>query len=541
MKLKILCESTPYSGSPSGQRFEMIVYALNGQFWEHSERAEERKLISYSTPLPASLSDDLLTRTWQLRRTLVDLDFCPEDIEEAIKTLLSLATTYHDENARRMPSGTWGLDECFRWLGFKCHPDRLPDYHTAENLTLVQRHEEEERRKAKIIEDLNPAPTPKKTQSSTEAASGIEEPPSSSDEEEYDTDNPEHLVKRYLKLMERLHKANPGLTDVVREAKRNRKKQTTPRAPGSEVPKVQRILDQIKLLESDMLFDKDAAQIQWADRRHDLEVHTVSIPRSKAKAENSAESLDRVVQKSTNAQDIKDTRNNADSEDSDDLVGLGNFLVSLPEDGGAQSLAISTEASKSVTNVQSRDFGKWSGMQPRRVLEDACRSRDAGVKLTFQATAEDPYAKHSLEIRWSDPQDLQPQCPIDEVTLQASQTYAKFIMDGVSTPDKSQSEAYIATVGLYGLFVNSAKEEKAYIRLPGVWRGLYAELRDTSKMKTEEADKTELNELRELGNSHSSDLLKLQRTRSQKTSQELRIVSKQPHSSHEVNYQNRKM
>lgn len=71
-------------------------------------------------------------------------------------------------------------------------------------------------------------------------------------------------------------------------------------------------------------------------------------------------------------------------------------------------------------------------------------------------------------------------------------------MDTVSCPTALQSEAYVSTIALFAIFASSAKEEKAHLRLPPVWRDVWEDLRLLKKHEAEERDMNTLRELRAL-------------------------------------------
>ena len=73
-------------------------------------------------------------------------------------------------------------------------------------------------------------------------------------------------------------------------------------------------------------------------------------------------------------------------------------------------------------------------------------------------------------------------------------------MVSVSTPIALQSESFISTVALFGIFSSSltGKEQKAYLRLPSAWRELWFELSEIQKAKVDEKDRETLRLLRKL-------------------------------------------
>ena len=69
-------------------------------------------------------------------------------------------------------------------------------------------------------------------------------------------------------------------------------------------------------------------------------------------------------------------------------------------------------------------------------------------------------------------------------------------MIDISTPDASQSEAYVSTVALFLMLSSNSKEEKVYLRLPPTWRDLWLEMSNMKKEQAEAADRDVLRELR---------------------------------------------
>ena len=69
-------------------------------------------------------------------------------------------------------------------------------------------------------------------------------------------------------------------------------------------------------------------------------------------------------------------------------------------------------------------------------------------------------------------------------------------MQAVSTPDKSQSEAFVSTFALFQIFSLSPKEEKTYLRLPPTWRDFWIELLKQSKEQLETADRENVRTLK---------------------------------------------
>ncbi|KAG5986184.1 hypothetical protein E4U43_005622 [Claviceps pusilla] len=71
-------------------------------------------------------------------------------------------------------------------------------------------------------------------------------------------------------------------------------------------------------------------------------------------------------------------------------------------------------------------------------------------------------------------------------------------MIGVATSDAKQSEAYISTAALFHIFSNSPKDEKVNLRLPPVWKDLWAEMAEAKKNHLDSQDRESVRSLRTL-------------------------------------------
>lgn len=120
--------------------------------------------------------------------------------------------------------------------------------------------------------------------------------------------------------------------------------------------------------------------------------------------------------------------------------------------------------------------------------------RDSACRITYQVISDSSFSKRcSLLVEWSRTQDLP--CIINDSSIlyHATEERAIFQMITVSTPEATQSEAYISTLALYLTFATGAKE--VYFRLPPVWRDLWMQM---SALKQEQTNATDRDHLREL-------------------------------------------
>lgn len=183
------------------------------------------------------------------------------------------------------------------------------------------------------------------------------------------------MTERYIDLQMQLYELAPD-PDIV--AGFPNAKSAPKRFPAqTSQPRLAKILRRLERLEADILFDRYDADQKWSEKRSQL---------AKAAAQRRKLQLDERnrLDATTSDQREGDTAtvgpgggsHSALGEDLD-LEALGDFFSSLPdaglttEDGPTNS--IPKESLSRPLNV--RDFGKWNGMSPRRILEDACKAR----------------------------------------------------------------------------------------------------------------------------------------------------------------------
>jgi ATP-dependent RNA helicase DHX29 len=197
---------------------------------------------------------------------------------------------------------------------------------------------------------------------------------------DYDSDiDPDELVPKYLEYKEKLFRLqSSSQKEVSRQG--GKKTDKTPLSKQTTVdPESFKLIKKIKKIEEDVLFDRFIAEQQWASRRITLE--------RDAAAQRSA-----FEQQDTDSQEELATLVDSDDEisreaakigaelleeDSDDDATLADLFASLPVNevdpitGKSTTVINGTNGSKVIV----RDFGKWTGVSPVRVLEEACRAR----------------------------------------------------------------------------------------------------------------------------------------------------------------------
>lgn len=202
---------------------------------------------------------------------------------------------------------------------------------------------------------------------------------------DFDSDiDPDELLPVYLETKAKLFHLQP-VVSVTPNARR-----TNPKANGkivansgrkSDDPDVARLKRKLNRIENDILFDQYIAHQKWAEQHIQLQKDAASVRKNMTEKEaapasgasSSNESDDDGVSRAAKAMGAA----LLEESDSDDDAVLADLFESLPmtevdPTTGKSSTVINN---KDGTKVTIRDFGKWAGVSPRRVLEEACRAR----------------------------------------------------------------------------------------------------------------------------------------------------------------------
>ena len=273
---------------------------------------------------------------------------------------------------------------------------------------------------------------------------------------------------------------------------------------GSE----KKLLQKLQKIESDVLFDQREADAHWATTK--IELAREAADRRKFRLSNAERNGgDSAPVRSDTAQpkDVSDAAEQLgldllkESEDQDDADMLGGMFGALP---GVQDSAPGEEGDGTQPgNVTLRDFGRLTGMNPKRVLEEACKSRDSRVQLAYRMVSPTTYAsRHALTIRWSKEQELVDASFLSAIEVTSKPRNLVITTLNEATPDVAQSEAYVATTAFFVLFSGSPKEEKAHLKLPASFRNLWDELVQMKQDHAYAADRETVKELRQLVEQH---------------------------------------
>ena len=320
--------------------------------------------------------DNLLIKLWALKRVLPMLEFPEQKTDMALHHLLTTMRKSGPQNLASSKEPVWGLDECLAWLALNSEPVDLPGLDGPSHFTSNQRTSKNSiYTPASTPTDSRPESPLSKDHSPQEPQTDGDSTLSSASESDSDAE-PEQLVTKYLKLQSRLHDINPELTE--NDARRQRRgKGKNPifndYLDSSRKRRIERLRAKIHKIKSDLLFDEDEANTRWADIRIDLMQEAAERKRLGIRNDEEQQKATPTVRSNKNL-----PTSNGGNETDDDTDGmLSGFFSSLPEMAldPATGLSINSIASQEGTNVEIRDFGKWTGMTPRRVLEEACKAR----------------------------------------------------------------------------------------------------------------------------------------------------------------------
>ena len=232
--------------------------------------------------------------------------------------------------------------------------------------------------------------------------SGDDSRPSTAESDSDDAnDDPRYALDRYLTLQRRLFAKDPSLTVIDRRQPRNKVKEVldVPRRDAE----TKRLLRKIKALQADILFDKVEAHERWSEVRLSLLKEIVERKRLQLSVEETEKRYSAEIQPNsagTQAAGTGDQQGSplgtdptrpglsdtavysqtpdpsSTSDDHDPDLELGEFFSSLPvqETNAESGRSMMTTICNGET-VTVRDFGKWTGLNPRRIFEEACKAR----------------------------------------------------------------------------------------------------------------------------------------------------------------------
>ena len=200
---------------------------------------------------------------------------------------------------------------------------------------------------------------------------------------EYDSDiDPDDLLPVYLESKSKLFQLQSSKAEI--HPKHRNGRNNTPKAgiqQPTQDPESSKVLRRIKRIEDDVLFDKYLADQQWEVLRIQLEKGAAAQRHAlgQAQGSNDSQGLETPVDSDdeVSRQAAKMGADLLADTGSDDDAALADLFASLP----VSEVDPLTGKSNTVVNgangvkIIIRDFGKWTGVNPTRVLEEACRAR----------------------------------------------------------------------------------------------------------------------------------------------------------------------
>ncbi|KAK4990405.1 hypothetical protein LTR50_002580 [Elasticomyces elasticus] len=474
-----------------------------------------RPLLQTASKRKAVNEDIMLSRLWQLQLTLLDLSIPSSLVQDVVEHMC------HFPPPDEMSSQVWGLIEGLDWIALHGQSSGLRPYdEPAIKPSTGSAHA------SASAYFLTVKDTPQMTPSTSGYATpevappislseidkplvqlALEDPGDDTDVSDLASDLEEdELLSVYISTKIRLFERDPDLllvTGVRKQKSKSRvtKSETAPTKPSSGSSK---LLKKLYAIESDILFDQREADARWIEKhtalvqeqaqRKRLRLHpgdTKHVASSHSKAAETESTGDAVSV-------LDDAARTADAllkefEDSDDDL-IGGIFDTIP-----QPITSTKSTDDAPPNVVLRDFGKSVGMNPRRVLEEACRARDPDAILQYALVSPTTFAaRQRLCISWVRYQEAVDSSLLPEVLVQTYPKALVLTMTGIATPDQAQSESYIATVALFLVFSSSPREEKAYLKLPPAYRDLWAELVALKQDKVDATDRENVRELRQL-------------------------------------------
>jgi ATP-dependent RNA helicase DHX29 len=182
---------------------------------------------------------------------------------------------------------------------------------------------------------------------------------------------PDQLISAYLKIKGRLFELEPDLLQPKKSKSKtsnSRSSQSMANTPGSAATR--KLLLQLQQLESDALFDPDEAESQWPAFRNRIAQQSAS--KRQKKNQTSESSPARRQDASNPAEKEVENQDSANQDEDEGCNLLGDMFGAIPDE---PAMASQGGSAASGNDTILKDFGKYSGLAPRRILEEAVRAR----------------------------------------------------------------------------------------------------------------------------------------------------------------------
>ena len=347
---------------------ELVHLILDRLAAQEDGNDESHAAFAYSENLSDMSEDDILVKTWTLYRLLPQLCFSDSYRVSALRDLLRRKRTCTLGTAFVGKEPVWGLEFCFNWLARHTDPHESLSYEMAKAQSSNQYTEtntEDGRISISSPNDSRPA-TPSSppimvSQVKTKDVDTASSSPRVASEPESDTESnlePDELIEKYVSLQTQRFQKFPQ--EVGHQNKKVKNQVSSAVTSGPFPSKLARLDSKLARIRSDPLFDRDEAERQWATIRIELAREAAGRRR-----------LD-ITEKSLAPESTESSCGSEDIEEEDTILGELFSSLCNNTDSGDDSM----EAPHPMgTSMEIRNFGKWNGMNPRRILEEACRAR----------------------------------------------------------------------------------------------------------------------------------------------------------------------
>ena len=322
----------------------------------------------------------------------------------------------------------------------------------------------------------SPASTP------ADISEGDEDSGSDLASSESEEDDPTKLTEKYVLIQRLLWDAHKQeRTDSAKVASRKRKR-------------VLRLNQKLQRVRRDPLFDEYEAQVQWdaefieLQAVHQQHMRAAATQRQKTKRASAGEDSDG----NTNFKNLLSNGHGTNDGGVEFLGGIFGELedASVPE----QSQEVPKDS------VRLLDLVKWSGLSPRKLLDEVCKSHDPKCRIQVRILQKSSYSvRHSLHLSWTVdtmPEDHAAATLPPEVIIQINGRLWELEMKSVAASNTVHSEAYICTLALFMASTLGTSEQRVLSRLPTVWRDLIKDLTSARQRFVNEEHKATLRRLR---------------------------------------------
>ncbi|KAH9864527.1 hypothetical protein J1614_010462 [Plenodomus biglobosus] len=481
----------------SRDTLDRIVALAQAESNDSNRRQGQQPLLKISS------EEDTMARLWTLDLTLRELGFSNDHIQPVLVWLCANAASI-DATA-----GVWGLQESLEWLAL----DHCEDY-------SFSYEEEPKRPKVDMPEDARSEENPSNAGSEQDrksaqmnngtgrtllpdlSAPGIATPVhvEDADIEVSDLDSDlelEELIPKYLEIKAKLYEIDPQLVETTsrKSTRGDKSKKVGPAPPQS--PATRKLLSQLQQLRSDALFDEYEAELRWPTRRNEIAQNQAA---QRLRLESRPASSGNDNNAMATEPDVEVTPDTASdgasmSDMNDDDILLGDMFSAVSEAPVTQSQSPDNTSS----DVVLREFGKVSGLSPRKVLEEAIRSRDPNARLAYKMVSQTTYTcRHSLTITWSKEFDGEYDCNMMGIACYKNRRLMRFEATHVAATSRDQSEDYVSTAALFSISAVLPKEEKVYLRLPSNWREIYREFLEHRRTRLDAIDRESIKHYRSI-------------------------------------------